>query len=173
MLNAELYIVGNGLCAVPLFYSRRNAEDGVPYGCLTSFLCKNLLTSVLGNGIMKMQRILGKGGFIMTKEEILEMSRKENTVADEREQYILNKANNLGGFISIIVALFLMMINTIADGPEAVNVAIWSIYWVRFAITYGYQAFLLKKKSYWFFTVFFSITAVFTILGFLKTTLGW
>ena len=122
---------------------------------------------------MKMQRILGKGVISMTKDEILEKSRKENTVADEREQYILNKANNLGGFISIIVALFLMMINTIADGPEAVNVAIWSIYWVRFAIIYGYQAFLLKKKSYWFFTVFFSLTAVFTILGFLKATLGW
>ena len=109
----------------------------------------------------------------MTRDEILEKSRKENTVADEREQYILNKANNLGSFISIIVALFLMMINTIADGPEAVNVAIWSIYWVRFAIIYGYQAFLLKKKSYWFHTVFFSLTAVFTILVFLKATLGW
>ena len=109
----------------------------------------------------------------MTREEILEKSRKENTVADEREQYILNKANNLGGFVSIIVALCMMMINTIADGPEVVNVAIWSIYWVRFSVVYGYQAFLLKKKTYWFFAAIFFLTAVFAILGFLKATLGW
>ena len=157
---------------IPIIRGGRRGQCRMPYKD-DKFSLQKFLTSVLGNGIIKMQRILGKGVISMTREEILEKSRKENTVADEREQYILNKANNLGGLISIIVALFLMMINTIADGPEAVNVAIWSIYWVRFAITYGYQAFLLKKKSYWFFTVFFSLTAVFAILGFLKATLGW
>ena len=109
----------------------------------------------------------------MTKDEILKKSRKENTGMDEREQYILNKANDLGGYISITAALLLMMLNTLADGPDAVNIAIWSIYWVRFAVCYGYQAFYLKKKSYWFFTVFFSLTAVVTILTFVKLTLGW
>ena len=43
-------------------------------------LCKNILTRILGSGILRMQRTLGKqnGEKNMNKEEILELCRKEN-----------------------------------------------------------------------------------------------
>ena len=109
----------------------------------------------------------------MTREEVLEKSRKENTVADEREVYVLTNANSIGGFVSIIVAMLLMTINEIADGPPVVNAAIWAIYWSRMAISYCYQAFHMKKKSYWFFASFNTLAAVLSIFMFLKATFDW
>ena len=63
----------------------------------------------------------------MTKDEILEKSRKENTGMDEREQEIHTKASNLGGTVGVMVAMILAIVDGIADGPEVVRHVIWAV----------------------------------------------
>ena len=65
----------------------------MPFPFFDKFSLQNFLTSVLGNDMMKMQRILGKGVISMTKEEILEKSRKDNASGDEREKEIHREAS--------------------------------------------------------------------------------
>ena len=109
----------------------------------------------------------------MTKEEILAKSRNENKGMDEREQDIHTKANNLGGTVGLMVAMILAIINEIADGPEVVRYVIWAVYWSNHLFNYGYQAFHLKKRSYWFYTILVALAAVASCWAFLKITLGW
>ena len=124
--------------------------------------------------MMKMQRILGKGVFHMTKEEILEKSRQSGEgVYDEREQQIVNRSYGIGGAVSMLIAMLLMIVNEIADGPEVVRHAIWTVYWCNQTFLYGHQAIKLKKRAYWFTTVLFGFAAVMSCWGYLKLTLGW
>ncbi len=110
----------------------------------------------------------------MTREEILEKSRKSaEGFPDERELEISTKASSIGGTVSIVVAMILMIINDLADGPEVVRHAIWAVYWSNQTFHYGYQAIQLQKRSYWFATVFFGLAAVMSCWGYLKLTLGW
>jgi len=109
----------------------------------------------------------------MTKDEILKKSRKENTIMDEREAGILAKAGNLAGTASIVLACVLMMFNTIADGPDVLNSAMWAVVWCSNTILYGYQAFHLKKRSYWFLTILYAAAGLACIWAFLFVTLGW
>lgn len=109
----------------------------------------------------------------MTKEEILKQSRKENTGTDEREEQILLKANNLGSTIGLALAMFLCILNEIYDGPESVEFVIWTMFWCRQTTNYIYQAYYLKKKSYWFHSIAVGLAALMCCLAFLKETLGW
>ena len=110
----------------------------------------------------------------MTKEEILEKSRKSGDgFPDEREQEITVKAGNLSGNASIVLAGLIMMVNAIADGPDVLNIAILAVVCCSNSILFGYQAFFLKKRAYWFLTVLDTTIALFCIYAFLRLTLGW
>lgn len=103
----------------------------------------------------------------MTKEEILEKSRKENKAMDERDKDVIIKAGNLSGAVSILLACLLMIFNELTNGPKLVTDAMWSVVFTGNAVQFGYQAYHLKKRTYWFLTVLMSAAGAVSIAAFL------
>lgn len=99
----------------------------------------------------------------MTREEILARSQKENKHMDEREKDVIIKAGNLSGAVSILLACLLMIFNELTNGPKLVTDAMWSVVFTGNAVQYGYQAYHLKKRSYWFLTVLMSAAGAVSI----------
>ena len=69
----------------------------------------------------------------MTKEEILEKSRKENKGTDEREKQAYDKAGVASRNAALMVCLLLMRLNARFDGAD-------SITWAIFALSTGMGA---------------------------------
>lgn len=107
----------------------------------------------------------------MTKDEILAKSRQENKITDkdEREQSIEIKAGNLAGTVSLLLCIMFMFVNTIQHGPEVVTYSLWAVYWCRQAVVYGYQAYHLKKRSYWFYSAVLAVTCLVHAYGFFRS----
>ena len=99
----------------------------------------------------------------MTREEILARSQNENKHMDEREKDVIIKAGNLSGAVSILLACLLMIFNELTNGPKLVTDAMWSVVFTGNAVQYGYQAYHLKKRSYWFLTVLMSAAGAVSI----------
>ena len=111
--------------------------------------------------MMKMQIKLGKGGYHMTKEEILEKSRNENKGFDEREQQTRTMAGNISQSFGVFLCLLTAMINRYFDGPRVVSTAVLMIYVGMGASQYIVSALRLKKVSDWLMALF--LTAVFVL----------
>ena len=103
----------------------------------------------------------------MPREEILEKSRKEIKVMDEREKNVIIKAGNLSGAVSILLACLLMIFNELTNGPKLVTDAMWSVVFTGNAVQYGYQAYHLKKRTYWFLTFQMGAAGAASIAAFL------
>lgn len=101
----------------------------------------------------------------MTKEEILEKSRKENKGFDEREQQTKIMAGNISQSFGVILCLLTSMINRYFDGPRIVTIAVLMIYVGMGASQYIVSAIRLKKVSDWVMAL--CLTAVF-VLSILK-----
>ena len=89
----------------------------------------------------------------MTKEEILEKSRKENRNSDEREKQIQTKAGTVSRNAALMVCALLMRLNTRFDGS-------WSFHFALFALATGMGAarswfiwFRLRKKIELFYAI--------------------
>ena len=108
----------------------------------------------------------------MTREEILEKSRRENQVMDEREQQGQAKGGSIAGRVSVALGIFFSFLNETMNGPKMVHHIVWLLVACNFVITYGYQAYHLKKRSYWIYTAFFAACAVFYIYLILETFLA-
>ena len=107
----------------------------------------------------------------MTREDILKKSRNEHKISekDEREQSIDVKAGNLAGTVSLLLGCLLMIVNTIMDGPEIVTHSLWVVYWSRQAVLYGYQAYHLKKRSYWFYSAVLAVACLLHAYAFFRS----
>ena len=105
----------------------------------------------------------------MTKEEILEKSRKENKGQDEREKQINTKARDTAGAICMLLGCALGMLNVIADGPKIVADVLSAIYFCYFAVFLGTIARNSKKGSDWFF---FSVSALACIVNIFSVIAG-
>ena len=85
----------------------------------------------------------------MTREEILEKSRKGNKGMDERELQITQKAKALSQAVSLTVCMLLSLICMITDGPMLISNTAWTITAVMYASDNLFLAFKLKKPLYW------------------------
>lgn len=59
----------------------------------------------------------------MTREEILEKSRKENSGQDERERQVSTEAGERSGLAALILCILVSSINFWHDGPRSVGAA--------------------------------------------------
>ena len=59
----------------------------------------------------------------MTKDEILEKSRKENIGQDERERQISTEAGERSGLAALFLCILVSTINHFHDGPRSVGAA--------------------------------------------------
>lgn len=106
----------------------------------------------------------------MTREEILEKSRKENVGKDERERHVNTRSSDIAGRISLAIAILISMFIENSGGPRIVHCIVWLIVGIYKATFYAYKAYQLKKQSYWFFVAgysIFSLVDVYLLLGFL------
>ena len=95
----------------------------------------------------------------MTKDEILEKSRRENNGTDERELQIMQKAKAISQTFSLSVCAFLMLICIMTDGPMLIANAAWTIVSIMYATENLFLAIKLKKPIYWVFAVFWVLAS--------------
>lgn len=104
---------------------------------------KKLLTSLLGSDIFNAPSKLGKEE-IMKKDEILEMSRKENKKKDLQEMELENKACV---FIAIAIAIMSLVFYALEIAIKGTaNYGWYSFICLYNAIMFGYKGIKLKRK---------------------------
>ena len=104
----------------------------------------------------------------MTKEEILEKSRKAGQgFSDERELQIQQKAKAMAQTISLVFCMLLSATCVILDGPEIISSTAWAISCLMYAVDHAVQAVYLKKAYFWVFTILWLIAffAFLRVLG--------
>jgi len=104
----------------------------------------------------------------MKKEEILEMSRKENKKKDVYEIDIENKASKLASILMVILASFYYCYEIIIGKGE--NYSCYSLIALYCCVLYGYKGVKLEKKRslYIFCSILWGLVTLFTILGYFK-----
>ena len=101
----------------------------------------------------------------MNRDEILEKSRKENDLSDERTQYIELKGANFS--ISVLVILWIVLSRfTPLDGTA--KYALGLLVTMTSFSNFAYQFIKNRTKTIIFFTVLFFIAAVIYLILFLK-----
>lgn len=101
----------------------------------------------------------------MNKEEILAKSRKENTVADERTQYIELKGANFSISVMIILWIILTRFTPLDDITQyAMGLLVTTTSFSNFA----YQLAKNRTKTTIFFCLLFFIAAVIYLILFLR-----
>ena len=83
----------------------------------------------------------------MTKEEILEKSRKENSFMDERQKKLDTRSDTVSWHTVMFVCLSLNFLNLFCDGPEIVTTVTWLIIGSLWASKYLCRAILLKRRG--------------------------
>ena len=82
----------------------------------------------------------------MTREEILEKSRKENQSGDEREQYVIAKSGSIAKAVGLAMCMIIVFLtDTFGDNPTA-SFAAFAIYWGMYATDRGYRWWKLRER---------------------------
>ena len=110
----------------------------------------------------------------MTKEEILEKSRKESNGKDEREQQVELKGGYLAGRVSKAILVLLIGFLKFSDASRSSYYTLFFVYSVYATFYYGYQAYHLKKRSWWVHTALIAFGGLFFLYLILRdpTILG-
>ena len=108
-----------------------------------------LLTSLLVNGTLTLQRKLVKGDDHMNRDEILSKSQQENKNGDEREQQINLKGEALAKRIGASLCMIIVLLEEILAEQATAGFAAFSVYFAMYAVDYIYNAVVLKKKTSW------------------------
>ncbi len=106
----------------------------------------------------------------MTRQEILEMSRKAHKGHDERELMIMQKAKAISQAVSLTVCMLLSLFCMITDGPMLISNTAWTITSVMYATDYLILSFKLKKPFYGILGVLW-LLVFFTYLRLLGNTI--
>ena len=108
----------------------------------------------------------------MTKEEILEKSRRENKDFDEREYQVLIQAGNMARGIGLVLCCLVVFLNIRFDGPRSVRCAAWAINFGMMAVQYWVSAIRLKKTGDWVMAVLISVFFLLTGVDFIICTIS-
>lgn len=84
----------------------------------------------------------------MTREEILEKSRRSGRGYDERELQIMQKGKAISQAVSLTVCMLLSLYCMITDGPMLISNTAWTITAVMYAADHLYLGIRLKKPFY-------------------------
>ena len=103
----------------------------------------------------------------MTREEILEKSRRSGKGYDERELLIMQKAKAVSQAVSLTVCLLLSLFCLLTDGPMLISHTAWTIVCIMYATDNLFLAIKLKKPMYWVMSALFALAffAYLRVLG--------
>ena len=100
----------------------------------------------------------------MTRDEILEKSRKENIGQDERERQVSTEAGERSGLAALLLCILVSAINHFHDGPRSVGAAATVVTLGAYAAREVHLAKKLATRQHKVCAVLFS---VFTAVEFL------
>ena len=101
----------------------------------------------------------------MTKDEILKISRKENSVSDERTEYIGLKGANFS--ISILILLWVIL-SRFTPMDQAAKYAMGLLVTATCCSNWLYQLIRVKTKTSIFFSILFLIAMILYLILFLN-----
>ena len=96
--------------------------------------------------MMKMQRILGKGVISMTREEILEKSRKENQTGDEREQATVLRGGSIAKAVGLALCMLMVFLGDVLGADPAAGLGAFAIYWGMYGTDRLYRWLKLRER---------------------------
>lgn len=104
----------------------------------------------------------------MTREEILEKSRRQNKGMDEREQQVRIWAGKVSQSFGVILCLLVSTANMLFDGPRMVTIAVLMVYTGMGVSQYIASAFRLKKPLDCVMALFLSSVFVLAAVKYLE-----
>ena len=82
----------------------------------------------------------------MTREEILEKSRKENQTGDEREQRVILHSGNIAKAVGLALCMLIVFLtDTFGDNPTA-SFGAFAIYWGMYGTDRLYRWLKLRER---------------------------
>ena len=83
----------------------------------------------------------------MTREEILEKSRKENTVMDEREQAVTMKGSGIAKAMGLVMCMLVVLMGEILDADPSASLSAFAIYWGMYGTDRAYRWWKLRERG--------------------------
>ena len=83
----------------------------------------------------------------MTRDEILEKSRRENQSGDEREQRVIAQGGSIAKAVGLALCMLIVFLtDTFGDNPTA-SFGAFAIYWGMYGTDRAYRWWKLREKS--------------------------
>lgn len=108
----------------------------------------------------------------MTREEILEKSRKENKVMDEREQNVILRGADIAKTVGLALCLIVVFISDTLGADPAAGLGAFAIYWGMYGTDYAYRAWHLRKRKNILMAVFAFAFCISFVVAYLCAILG-
>ena len=83
----------------------------------------------------------------MTREEILEKSRKENKHMDERELNALLKGGSIAKGVGLLLCILIVFLSDTFGGDPTASLGAFAIYWGMYGTDRAYRWWKLRERS--------------------------
>ena len=83
----------------------------------------------------------------MTKEEILEKSRKENKGMDERELNAVMRGGSIAKGVGLLLCILIVFVSDTFGGDPSASLGAFAIYWGMYGTDRGYRWWKLRERS--------------------------
>ena len=83
----------------------------------------------------------------MTKEEILEKSRKDNKLMDEREQSVVLRGSSIAKGVGLALCMIVVVLGEILGADPAAGLGAFAIYWGMYGTDRAYRWWKLRERS--------------------------
>ena len=83
----------------------------------------------------------------MTKEEILEKSRKENKAMDEREQAAVLRGGSIAKGVGLALCMLMVFLGDVLGADPAAGLGAFGIYWGMYGTDRAYRWWKLRERS--------------------------
>ena len=82
----------------------------------------------------------------MTKDEILEMSRKENQIMDEREQGVILRGASIAKGVGLALCILVVFLGDVLGANPASGLGAFAIYWGMYGTDRAYRWWKLRDR---------------------------
>lgn len=83
----------------------------------------------------------------MTREEILEKSRKENKAMDEREQAVVLRGASIAKGVGLLLCVLIVFLSDTFGGDPTASLGAFAIYWGMYGTDRAYRWWKLRERS--------------------------
>lgn len=83
----------------------------------------------------------------MTREEILEKSRSENKIMDEREQNVALRSGSIAKGVGLLLCMLVVFLGDVLGADPAAGLGAFAIYWGMYGTERGYRWWKLRERS--------------------------